>query len=456
MDRPGKNLVIFRDETEIPIQKGGINLYAPGYECTFGFDPAFDMLSASPTLNEASRSFCEALVTDGDILNSRDPFWAFNARNLLSALFIGGVFFWKSIHKRAGEFLPSDLPSLTDVILGMVDDMASARMKKGESTSRVSASLPGWWNLVPEEERDILRAIMLDAPLNTAGSLIAVVNSFTGGLSAFYSSGKCDLLFDPDTEENIFAFLPALNAATLNVLLRTARAAWGKNLRLAACGVSSWPRRSLDVLGSFWSETFSGDDGFLLLASNPHKELVSWYSGDCAWGNALTASASSFFRKSVEETTGNPDGRLTALSVEAPELCDDYSFLRLSEEGWSLGSIKEELVDEMQGRGHVLLRPADCGQSEEIRSLRAIFEGRQGPVFSYQNGEETFVVHPHSEENGSEEEPFDELGFFGIIEELERERDVSLSYPGDCPDSQEKDEKGERQPGDTEDETSET
>jgi len=30
LDRPGKNLVIFRDETEIPIQKGGINLYAPG------------------------------------------------------------------------------------------------------------------------------------------------------------------------------------------------------------------------------------------------------------------------------------------------------------------------------------------------------------------------------------------------------------------------------------------
>lgn len=395
--RPGKNLVIFRHEEEIPVTEDGINLFAPNYESSFKFDPALDILKGSSTLNDAARSFSEILVTNEDILESRDAIWPYNARNLLSTLFLCGVRFWRFLHHEAGNATCTDFLSLTGTIFGMIDDLATARMQSGDTEARTGKRFPRWWNLAPDSEQETIRAIVLDAPLCTAGSLIAVVKSYTGNIKHFSSERKCSPLFSSQGGQNLYAFLPSLNARMLNVLLRTASTAWGSNLRIAACGVSSWDRHSLSILGDFYAESLLQEDAFLMLAKNAADEILSWYKGTTAWGQGPTSASLTYFRKIVEETTGNQGGRLTALPIETPEHCDDYSYLHLDEDGWSVGVIEEESVDGMAERGHIFLRPADKAQSEEVKGLLALFEDMPKEEISYMKDDLTFISYFQAE-----------------------------------------------------------
>jgi hypothetical protein len=371
--RKTHTLVLFRDEKDVPVMKTGINLYAPYFECSFGFDPALDMLAASPTVNEAARAFSEAIVTDRDILSSRDPIWSYNARSLLSSLFIGGVEFWKFLHRETDGSGGEDFPSLSDTIFGMVDDLASAKMKGGESSSRPSANFPQWWNLIPDEEQEFIRTTVLAAPLNTAGSLLAVINSYIGTIARLYSGDKCPLLFNPEWPENIYVYLPAINAQMLDILLRTARVAWGNELSVVACGISSWGKRFISILGDFCEETGLTEENFLMLGTSPSAETLSWYSGDMGWGEKISSAALTLFRRKVEETTGNPNGLLTSLHIETPERCSGGEWLKLSEAGWTVETVSREAVKEMASRRHVLLRPESGGQSQEVKKLRRIF-----------------------------------------------------------------------------------
>ncbi|NCB25764.1 MAG: hypothetical protein EOM62_09875 [Bacteroidia bacterium] len=395
--RPGKNLIIFRHEEEIPVTQEGINLFALNYECSFTFDPALDILAGSSTLKDAGRSFSEILVTNEDILMSRDAFWAYNARNLLSSLFLCGVRHWRYLHHEAGNATRADFPSLTGTIFGMLDDLARARAESGDTNNRTSKRFPQWWNLAPDSEQATIRTTVLDAPLSTAGSLLAVVNTYTGNVKHFYSENKCAPLFRSQGDENIYAFLPTLNARMLNVLLRTANVAWQDSLRVAACGVSSWDRHSLSVLGHFYAESLLQEDAFLMLAKNARDEILSWYKGTMAWGQGPTSTSLTLFRKVVEETTGNQGGRLTALSIETPELCDDYSYLHLDEDGWSVGTIEEELVNSMTTRGHIFLRPAGKEQSEEVKDLLELFEDMPQEGISYMKDDLTFISYYKAE-----------------------------------------------------------
>lgn len=406
-ERPGKTLVLFRDEKEIPVVREGINLYAPGCECSFGFDPAFDMLSASSSVREAAYRFSEALVTDGDILKSKDPIWPSNARNLLSSLFTGGVCLWKFMHEQhGGGPVPPDFPGLTDVVFGMLDDIAAARMRSGDPVSRTRKTFPEWWNIIPDDEQSTLSSIMLDAPLNTAGSLVAVTTAFTGGIQWYYSGEKCAHLFDTDQGYDAYAYLPALNAPTVNLLLRTARAAWGRELRIVAREMSSWSAPLQEILANFLTETFSFGDGCLLLDSNPPRGAESWHTGDIAWGNALTSRASAFFRRTVEESTGNPNGRITSLALETPESCGEGEWLLYSGGGWSQRKLSEARTEEMKrGRGHIKIRPAEDRRSEEMQAFLEVFEGRKPSSLSYEKDGRVFI---NCSASWGEAEPADE------------------------------------------------
>lgn len=343
-------LVIFRDEKEIPDFKAGVNLFAPGYECSFGFDPALDMLSGSASVGEAARAFSEAFVTDGDMLSARDPIWSYNARGLLSSLYICGVALWEYIHTHEGEEAGKSFPSLTDTIFGMLDDLASARIRTGDGTGRTALNFPSWWNIVPDAEQEFLKVTVLAAPLSTAGSLLAVVNSYTGNITRLYSGDKCPLLFNPDWPENVYVYLPSINAQMLGILLSCARVAWGNELKVAACGVSSWGKRFLSVLGEFYGETSFGRDNFFMHGTSPAGEILSWYTGDLGWGAKSSAPALTLFRSRVEETTGSPSGLLTALPVETPERCEGGEWICQTEAGWSVEDLGREALENEYGK----------------------------------------------------------------------------------------------------------
>lgn len=366
-------LVIFRDEKEIPDTKKGVNLFAPYFECSFGFDPAFDILSGSATVNEAARAFSEALVTDGDMMMSRDPIWSYNSRGLLASLFVAGTALWKYLHKQSGGITGPDFPSLTDTIFGMIDDLSACRIRSGDLVTRTSMSFPEWWNIADDAEQEFIKSTVLGAPLNTAGSLLAVTNSYTGNIMRLYSGEKCPLLFNPDWPENVYVYLPAINAQMLDILLRTAKTVWKSDFSLVACGVSSWGKRPLAVLGNFLGESSMDDDRFLMLGTSPSAEILDWYSGSFGWGDSISAPALTFFRRKVEETTGNPNGLLTALHAETPERCAPGEWLRLTSAGWSVESIDEEKIESMKTRDHLHIRPEHGGQSDEVVSLRNIF-----------------------------------------------------------------------------------
>lgn len=379
--RRGRTIVIFRDEKEIPDSKEGINLFAPYYEGSFGFDPALDILAGSSTINQAALNFAEALVTDSDIMSSRDPIWSYNSRGLFESLFIAGVQYWRVLHKNcAGQ--EKDLPSLTDTIFGMLDDLASSKIRNGDAGGKAGMSYPEWWSVAGIPEQEFLKTTVLGAPMNTAGSLLAVANSYTGGIMRLYSEDKSPLLFNPEWGENVFVYLPSVNAPALGVLLKTAKVAWGNELRVAACGASSWGKRSLAVLGDFFSENHFEDEDFLIIGTSPTPEILEWYSGALSWGAAASVAGISFFRAKVAETTGNPNGRLTALPAETPEECGASEWLRLNDSGWSLKSLDERALEEMKTRSHIVLRPAKTAQSEEIARLRTIFsDGACPPPF---------------------------------------------------------------------------
>lgn len=412
LSQAANTVVLFKNPESVPKTRRGALVFAPGYEGSLMFDPALDFLVSAPSLQEGAKNFSESLVTDEDILSSRDPIWSYNSRSLLESLFICGTELWKYLHEDAASRpgrIPPDFPSLTDTIFGMFDDLAAAKTgADGEKDKNSPRSLPEWWNIVPDGERQVLRTVVLGAPQTTAGSLLAVVNSYTSGISRTYSAGKCPALFSPDVEENVYVYLPAVNASMLGVVLKAATAAWGANTHIVAREVSSWNKRILDVFAEFLLSANLRDENVLATASTPPRDMASWWSGPVAWGTSPSYPSLGLFRAKVEETTGNVNGRLVVLETETPEHCSVSSYIRLDENGWSEGFISERAIDSVEGVSCIKIMPSGGEQSKEIRDLRRIFsDGERSPMFSVGDDGTHFVVFERldGEDEFIEEEP---------------------------------------------------
>ncbi|HCA41545.1 MAG TPA: hypothetical protein DEP01_08750, partial [Aminobacterium sp.] len=194
-------------------------LFAPSYLSSCPFDPAFDILLGAEYVYDGARTFAEAVVPDTDIQVAHDPMWTYNARTLFLNLYMAGVAVWEYAHTHASSGR-APLPSLTDTILGMVDDMAMTRMQTTETQYRDgNLSYPSWWHLLGPDEKIFLRNTVIGAPLSTSGSLLAVVNSYTGRLTNTYTATKCAPLFSTHKPSHIKVFLPSINAQTFRVLL---------------------------------------------------------------------------------------------------------------------------------------------------------------------------------------------------------------------------------------------
>jgi len=331
-------LVLFRSERDVPDSDEGIRLHAPGKSGSEPFDPALEFFAALPSVSEAALAFAGSLVTDGDMMASRDPIWSYNARMLTANLFSAGVRYWGFLHETAEDY---ELPSLTDTIFGMLDSLANARTDGAKK-------LPPWWRFASDSEREFFKATVLSAPASTAGSLLAVTNSYTSNIMRNYSQSKCRPLFD-DNMLDLHVHIASITPSLLSVLLESAHAAWGGDLRIAAAGLHSWGKRYASVLANFMEASALPEENILLCAAAPSDILMSVWNGSVAWGADPTQRASLLFRDKAEETTGNKDGFVVSLEVETPANCGSSEYILLSEDGWSVGRIDAEAFDRVFG-----------------------------------------------------------------------------------------------------------
>lgn len=379
-------LSLFWDEDEmaspLPCHRQE-KLLAPYYEGSAPFDPAFDMLCGSMRVYDAARAFAESIVTDGDLRSARDPIWTYNARTLLLNVYMARVCLWEYLHECEAGRKP--FPSLTDTIFRMVDDLALSRMKTGEQQYRDGTlSYPEWWKLIGVAEQEFIRNTILGAPMNTAGSLLAVVNSYTGSVTNAYSASKSDALFEGDTPCHVRVHLPSINTQTLNIVLSSAATVWGRDMKVCAHGLSSWSKSFVSVFAEFIANRPFKDDSLLITSQGPVQELAPNYNGSTAWGAKPSVNALTFFRKCVEETTGNQNGLLTALPVESPDRLTDDAYMVQSDEGWELLLFDTRLITRAAMQKPITLTPVQTEQSIEIQRLRNLFAteaSRRSPLW---------------------------------------------------------------------------
>ncbi len=366
-------------------------LFAPSYLSSCPFDPAFDILLGAEYVYDGARTFAEAVVPDTDIQVAHDPMWTYNARTLFLNLYMAGVAVWEYAHTHASSGR-APLPSLTDTILGMVDDMAMTRMQTTETQYRDgNLSYPSWWHLLGPDEKIFLRNTVIGAPLSTSGSLLAVVNSYTGRLTNTYTATKCAPLFSTHKPSHIKVFLPSINAQTFRVLLSCALFIWGRRATICAHNVSAWGQSFIMSLSDFMVSHPLRDTELLITTQSPIPAIEHVYNGTMAWGARLSINALTSFRKKVEETTGNPGGLLTSLPVETPAQLPEDSYFELTEKGWGLRSFDTSLFQYCSTMEPFTLQPAETCQSEEVQRLKHIFAIEKKEVLNIKSDGTIFV-----------------------------------------------------------------
>lgn len=366
-------------------------LFAPSYLSSCPFDPAFDILLGAERVYDGARTFAEAIVPDIDMQVAHDPMWTYNARTLFLNLYMAGVAVWEYVHTHTAS-QDAPLPSLTDTIFGMVDDMAMTRMQTTEAQYRNGElSYPSWWNLLGKDEKIFLRNTVLGAPLNTSGSLLAVVNSYTGRFTNTYTATKCTPLFSTYKPSHVKVFLPSINAQTFRVLLSCALFIWGHRATICVHNVSAWGQSFIMSLSDFMVSHPLRDMELLITTQSPVPAIEHVYNGTMAWGAQLSVNALTSFRRKVEETTGNPGGLLTSLPIETPAQLSENFYFELTEKGWELKSLDVSLFQRCSAMKSFALKPAETCQSEEVQRLKHIFAIEEKEVLNIKSDGTIFV-----------------------------------------------------------------
>ena len=156
-------------------------------------------------------------------------------------------------------------------IFGMLDSLANARTDGAKTSVMVAFA---------SDSEGILQGDRFVRSGNTAGSLLAVTNSYTSNIMRNYSQSKCRPLFD-DNMLDLHVHIASIAVKLLSVLLESAHAAWGGDFRIAAAGLHSWEGGALRfcIYGSL-----RAPEGILLCAAAlqtflyPYRTVVAWAS----------------------------------------------------------------------------------------------------------------------------------------------------------------------------------